>query len=237
MGHKEKYIDKDMLPELLKHAKSNMGFPDDEAPSPSGGSILQQFQSSAAVDVPVLPYIREVLNRELKDPDRIMLPRFMSKLYPLQDMCKKLPDSIPIDSFVAILVGWTSLVEDAVIKDPVDKTLYASLRKVYCGSHLALRAGHNGTYVAQSLISNIKSLYQSMDDTSDCSGLLEHIKRQVEFLSDVSFDVVRDSALSGGAGVVARRNLVLKDWKTDSAQTACALHLPFQGTMMFEEEI
>lgn len=235
--HKGKYIDRDMLAGLLRHVKSNMGFPDDEAPSTSGGPLLRQFQSSSAVDVPVHPFIRDVLQREWVDPDRILLPRFMAKLYPLHDMAVELPDSIPIDSFVASLVGRTSLAEDAVLKDPVDKKVDSSLKKVYSGSHLALRAGIYGTYVSQSLLSDIKSLYQSMDDATDCSSLLEHIERQVEFLSDVSFDVVRASALSSGACVAARRNLVLRDWKTDSAQKACALRLPFKGTMLFGEEL
>lgn len=50
------------------------------------------------------------------------------------------------------LVGRTSLAEDAVVRNPMDKKVDASLRKVYSGSHLALRAGIYGTSVAQSLI-------------------------------------------------------------------------------------
>ncbi|KAJ1199267.1 hypothetical protein NDU88_003105 [Pleurodeles waltl] len=90
----------------------------------------------------------EVIKREWKDPDKIILPRFMAKFYPLQDMAQMLPDSVPIDYFVASLVGRTSLAEDAVIRDSVDKKVDVSLRKYYAGTHLALQAGIYGTYVA-----------------------------------------------------------------------------------------
>ncbi|KAJ1110269.1 hypothetical protein NDU88_007624 [Pleurodeles waltl] len=201
----------------------NMDFPDVEFPDTSSGSLLRQFQSS--VHEPIHPCIQEVIKRERRDPDKIILPRFMAKFYPLQDMAKVFPDSVPIDSFVASL--------DAVIWDSVDKKVDASLKKSYAGNHFALRAGIYGTYVAQSLLSDLKSL----DGSSDCSGLMSLIERQVEFLSDISFDVVWASALAEGACVSAHRNLVLRDWKTDAAHRASALRLPFQGNLLFGAEL
>ncbi|KAJ1169806.1 hypothetical protein NDU88_001696 [Pleurodeles waltl] len=133
--------------------------------------------------VPIHPYIQELIKREWRDPDKIILPRFMAKLYPLQDMAKVLPDLVPIDSFVASLVGRISLADDAVIQDAVDMKVDVSLKKAYSGTHLALRAGIYGTYVAQSLNS-------ALDGSSVCSELMSVIERQVEFLSDISFDVV-----------------------------------------------
>ncbi|KAJ1080837.1 hypothetical protein NDU88_001026 [Pleurodeles waltl] len=100
---------------------------------------------SVPVDVPIYPCIQEVIKWEWRDPDKINLPHFVAKLYPLKDMAKVLPDSMPIDSFVASLVGCTSLAEDAVIQDSVDKKVDVSLRKAYAGTHLALRAGIYGT--------------------------------------------------------------------------------------------
>ena len=47
--------------------------------------------------------------------------------------------------------------------------------------------------------------------------LIEGIERQIEFMLDVSFGIVRAAVLAGGASIAARSNLVLKDWKTDSA--------------------
>ena len=84
------------------------------------------------------------------------MPRFMSKLYPLTDMQTSLREGIPIDSFVASLVGRTSLTEDSVIRDQVDKKADSSLKKVYAGMHLALRAGIYNTYVTQSLLTDFK---------------------------------------------------------------------------------
>ncbi|KAJ1082763.1 hypothetical protein NDU88_002928 [Pleurodeles waltl] len=135
----------------------------------------------------------------------------MAKLYPLQDMAQVLPDSVPIDTFVASFVGRTSLAEDAVIRDLVDKKVDVSLRKSYAGMHLALRDGICGTYVAQSLLSDLKALNNALDGSSDCSELMSLIERQVEFLSDISFDVVRASALAERTCLSARRNLVLRD--------------------------
>ncbi|KAJ1196434.1 hypothetical protein NDU88_000305 [Pleurodeles waltl] len=85
----------------------NMDFPEDEVPDTSSGSLLRQFQSTVPVDVAIHPCIREVIKQEWRDPDKILLPNFMAKLYPLQDMAQVLPDLVPIDSFVASLVGRT----------------------------------------------------------------------------------------------------------------------------------
>ncbi|KAJ1083156.1 hypothetical protein NDU88_003316 [Pleurodeles waltl] len=161
--------------------------------------------------------------RGRKDPDKIILPRVMGKLYPLQDMAQVLPDSVPIDSFVTSLVGCMSLAEDAVIGVPVDKKVDVSLKKSYAGTHLELQAGNYGTYVTQSLLSDLKALNNALDGSSDCSELMSLIERQVEFLLDISFGVVRASALAEGARVSARRNPVLRDWKTDAAQHASLL--------------
>ncbi|KAJ1143935.1 hypothetical protein NDU88_010237 [Pleurodeles waltl] len=116
---------------------------------------------------------------------------------------------VPIDSFVGSLVGCTILAEDVVIQDSVDKKVNVSLKKSYAGTHLALRAGIYGTFVAQAPLSDLKALNNALDGSSDCSELMSLIEHQVEFLSNISFDVVRASALAEGACVSARRNLVL----------------------------
>ncbi|KAJ1191986.1 hypothetical protein NDU88_001299 [Pleurodeles waltl] len=215
----------------------NMNFPEDEVPDTSSGSLLGQFQGSVPVDVPIHPCIQEVIKWEWTDPDKILLPHFMAKLYPLQHMAQVLLDSVPTDSFVTSLVGRTSLAEDAVIWDSVDKKVDVSLKKEYAGTHLALRAAIYGTYIAQSLLSDLKALNSALDGSTDCSGLMSLIEHQVEFLSDISFDVVRVSALAEGACVSARWNLVLWDWKMDAAQRASELRNPFQGNVLFGAEL
>ncbi|KAJ1170769.1 hypothetical protein NDU88_002641 [Pleurodeles waltl] len=201
--------------DLVKHVIVNMGFPDGEIPDTSSASLLCQFQSTVPFDVLIHLCIQEVIEREWNDADKIILPCFMAKLYPLQDMHQVLPDSIPIDSFVASLVGRTSLAKEAV-----DKRVDGSLKKVYSVAHMALRAGIYGIYVAQSLISHLKSLCCALDESSDCTCLLELIQKQEEFFSDITFDVVR--ALAEGVSVSAHWNLVLRDWKMDAAQKSSA---------------
>ncbi|KAJ1155414.1 hypothetical protein NDU88_008144 [Pleurodeles waltl] len=142
-------------------------------------------------------------------------------------MHSRFRNSIPVESFVASLVGHIPLAEEAVIRDPVDKKVDGFLRKMYPGAHLAFHAGIYGTYVAQSLISDIKTVNRALDESSDCSGILELVEKQVEFLSDVFFDEVRASALTEGACVAALQNLVLRDWKTDAVQNASLLKLSF----------
>ncbi|KAJ1216104.1 hypothetical protein NDU88_003710 [Pleurodeles waltl] len=154
---KVKYISRDLLPPLVKHVKVNMDFPGDEVPDNASGSLLRQIQSSVPVDVPINPCIQEVIKREWRDPDKILLPLFIAKLSPLQDMALVLPDSVPIDSFVASLVGRTSLAADEVIQDFLDKTVDVYLKKAYAGTYLALWAGTYGTYIAQSLPSDLKA--------------------------------------------------------------------------------
>ncbi|KAJ1203006.1 hypothetical protein NDU88_006801 [Pleurodeles waltl] len=124
---KSKYISRDLLPPLVKHVKVNMDFPEYEVSDTSSGSLLRQFQSTVPVQVPIPPCIQEVIKREWKDPDKILLPRFMAKLYTSQAIAQVLPDSAPVDSFVASLVGHISLDEDSVIRDAVDRKVDVSL--------------------------------------------------------------------------------------------------------------
>ncbi|KAJ1128453.1 hypothetical protein NDU88_006831 [Pleurodeles waltl] len=172
----------------------------------------------ALIDVQVPAYTHEVLKREWRDHDKIMLLRFMAKSYPFQDMQKDLLDYMPIDHFVANLLGRISLVEDAIIK-------------------AAIRAGICGTYVASSLITNIKSLCRSLKYSSGFSDVLEHTEKQVEYLSDISFDLVQASVLSGGACVADHRNLALKGQRTDSEHKYSASWLPFQWNSLFGPEL
>ncbi|KAJ1175210.1 hypothetical protein NDU88_000501 [Pleurodeles waltl] len=164
------------------------------------------------------------MQREWRDPDKILLLLFMARLNLLHDMQVDLPDFIPVDSIVSSVVGRPSMGKDTMLKDPIDKKVDGSLNKVCSGAHMTLQD--------QSLISDIKSLYRALDESSDCSGILELIERQVKCLSDISFDVVRASALAEAACVADHRNLVLSDWKADAAQKSSVLKLLFQGSLM-----
>ncbi|KAJ1083296.1 hypothetical protein NDU88_003455 [Pleurodeles waltl] len=190
-----KYISKDKLPILVHNVKSNKGFQEDEAPESSSLALLHQFHSSTPVDVPVHSCICDDHYREWHDPDKILMPCFMAKICPLQFYSN---DSILVDAFVTSLVGSTSLADEMILHDPTDKTKDGSLKKVYSGSHAPLWDGIYGTHVAQSLILNLKTLYRALDESSDISGVLDMIEHQVEFLSDISFDVVRAIVLSKG---------------------------------------
>ncbi|KAJ1177414.1 hypothetical protein NDU88_002669 [Pleurodeles waltl] len=138
---KGEYIGKDLLPELLAYVKQNMGFQVKETPESSSlvSSLLWQFQQYTQLDVPGHPDLIGALHREWKDSDKILLPRFMAKLYPISDMQHVLQDSIPIDFFVASLVGHTLLMKDSVSHDQPVKMIDPALRKVYSGAHLVLR--------------------------------------------------------------------------------------------------
>ncbi|KAJ1186882.1 hypothetical protein NDU88_003662 [Pleurodeles waltl] len=227
-----KYIRKDQFPGLVRHVKVNMGFQVRRFMR----LLLLPFYTyfKIQVDVSIHACIKEVMQQEWRDLDKILLPHFMAKLYLLHDMQADFSDSILVNTFVASLVGNTSLAEDAVLMDPVDKKVDGSLSKVYSGVHLALQAGIYGTDVAQSLISILNSLCRALDKSSHYPGILELIERHVEFLSDISFDVIRASALTEGACVPANRNLVLRDWKTDAAPV---LKLQFQGSLLIGPEL
>ncbi|KAJ1162775.1 hypothetical protein NDU88_003240 [Pleurodeles waltl] len=82
-----------------------------------------------------------------------------------------------------------------------------------------------------------QSLYRALDESSDRSGVLELFECQVELLPDVSFDVVRASALAGDACVEAQRNLMLKDWRMDAVQKSSVHRMPFQGSVLFGAEL
>ncbi|KAJ1129828.1 hypothetical protein NDU88_008193 [Pleurodeles waltl] len=209
-----------------------MGFQEDEAPESSSRTLLHQFQSSTPIDVPVHFCLCEVQHRELQDPDKVVLPWFMAKLYQTD-----FPDSIQVDSFVASLVGHTSLAKERWFsRIPRQKGGWFSLEGVLWCSSSPLD-GIYGVYVARSIMSDLKTLYGALDECSDCSGVLDMIELQVVFLSDVSFDVVRAHALAKGACVAARRNLVLRDWRTEVAWRSSALRLPFPGSVLFGADL
>ncbi|KAJ1123452.1 hypothetical protein NDU88_001921 [Pleurodeles waltl] len=104
-----------------------------------------------------------VILQESKDPNHIALAHFMAKLYPLEDMGEKLPGSVQVYSVVASLVG-RSFMADENMKDGADKKVDSSVRKAYAGADLALRAGVYGAYVFQSLLSDFKTLYATMQE-------------------------------------------------------------------------
>ncbi|KAJ1126328.1 hypothetical protein NDU88_004736 [Pleurodeles waltl] len=54
-----------------------------------------------------------------------------------------------------------------------------SFKEVFSRSHLSLRAGIYGTYVVQCLISDLKTMYRSLDESSDISGFVDMIERQI----------------------------------------------------------
>ncbi|KAJ1194977.1 hypothetical protein NDU88_004261 [Pleurodeles waltl] len=74
------------------------GSPDDAVPGTSQDSVLPQFKRLPSMDLPLHQFVMDVVLREWKDPDRIGLPRFMAKLYPLEDVGEKLPDLAQVDS-------------------------------------------------------------------------------------------------------------------------------------------
>ncbi|KAJ1176386.1 hypothetical protein NDU88_001667 [Pleurodeles waltl] len=68
------------------------------------------------------------------------------------------------------------LAEDAISRNAVVKKVDVSLKKAYSGTHLALRAGICGTYLARSLLLDLKALNNVLDGSSDCSGLISLIE-------------------------------------------------------------
>ncbi|KAJ1214810.1 hypothetical protein NDU88_002421 [Pleurodeles waltl] len=170
-----------------------------------------------------------VLLQEWKNPERVAVPRFMAKLYPLEDIEEKLPDSVHVDSFVASLVGWPSTAKENIVKDVADKKVDSSVKKAYVGTHLALRADIYGVYGAQSLLSYFKTLFATMPDGGQCLDLFDSM--------DIAFDSVRTSALSYGASVATRRHLFLKGWNIDAAQRSMSLRLPCTGARLFGQDL
>ena len=68
--------------------------------------------------------------------------------------------------------------------------------------------------------------------------LLYWVKLNIRLSSCWIFHLtVRAFALTGGATIAARRNLVLHDWCTDSDQKASALRVPFDGVTLFGSQL
>ncbi|KAJ1111897.1 hypothetical protein NDU88_000169 [Pleurodeles waltl] len=118
-----------------------MGFPDDAVPGTSQDPVLPQFKRLPSLVLPLHQFVMDVVLQERKDPDHVALPRFMAKLYPLEDIGKKVPDSVQVCSVVASLVGRSSMAEGNMLKDGADKKVDSSVKKAYAGVNLALRAG------------------------------------------------------------------------------------------------
>ncbi|KAJ1162355.1 hypothetical protein NDU88_002823 [Pleurodeles waltl] len=115
-----------------------MGFPEDGVSGSSLDSVLPQFKLLPGVALPNHQFVIGVLLQEWKDPGCIALPRFMSKLYPLEDMDLKLPESVHVDLVVASLVCRSSMAEENILKDGAGKKVDSSVKKAYAGAQLAL---------------------------------------------------------------------------------------------------
>ncbi|KAJ1094169.1 hypothetical protein NDU88_007247 [Pleurodeles waltl] len=116
------------------------------------------------------------------------MPRFMAKLYPLEEMEFKLSENVHRDSIVTGLVGRQSVAEENILMDVADKNVDSSVKKAYARAHLALHAGVHGAYVAQSLSTDLKTLFKTMQEGGQCPDLLETMGRLSEFLLDIAFD-------------------------------------------------
>ena len=91
---------------------------------------------------------------------------------------------------MASLVWRTSITEESILRDQTDKNMDSSFKKSYACAHLAMRAGFYVAYTSQSLISDFKELFKAVQESSECSTLLNSIEKQAKFLSDIAFDVV-----------------------------------------------
>ncbi|KAJ1216363.1 hypothetical protein NDU88_003966 [Pleurodeles waltl] len=105
-----------------------MGFPEDTVPRSSHDSVLPQLKKLPSVALPINQFVMDVLLQEWKDPDRIALLHFMSKLYLLEDKDVKLPDSVHVDPVVGSLVGRSSMAEENILKDGADKRGDSSMK-------------------------------------------------------------------------------------------------------------
>ncbi|KAJ1103836.1 hypothetical protein NDU88_001257 [Pleurodeles waltl] len=110
-----------MLPELLDHIKTNKGLSSKEVAETSKYAVLYQFKKPLNVRVPIYQLVMDVVLNEWKDPDKIIVPRFMSKLYPLERMEEALPDTAHVDPLVVSLVGRSSMSDESALRDPADR--------------------------------------------------------------------------------------------------------------------
>ncbi|KAJ1090079.1 hypothetical protein NDU88_003219 [Pleurodeles waltl] len=188
--HKEKYISKDMLPELLSHVKNNMGLPKEEVTEFCKDVVLLQLKEHINMGVPIHQHVLDLVLNEWKDPDKINVPSVRSRAYPLEGMVEKL-----LDWLVASLEGHSSMAEDSVLRDPADKKIDGALKKV------ALRSGIYGAYMAQSFLSHFEDFFKSMQEGTRCPELLEIMENHDELISNISFDAVQKAALSSRASL------------------------------------
>ena len=64
------------------------------------------------------------------------------------------------------------MAEESILKDQTEKKIDSALKKAYSGSHLAMRAGIYAAYSSQSLISDFKELFKSIQEGTEFSSLL-----------------------------------------------------------------
>ncbi|KAJ1108289.1 hypothetical protein NDU88_005665 [Pleurodeles waltl] len=156
-----------------------MGFSAEAVPSTSRETVLPQFKKLPSTALPIHQFAMDALLNEWRDPEHITLPCFMAKLYTLEEMEGKLPETFHVDSILASLVGRPSMAEENIVKDVANKNVDSSVKKAYAGTHLALRAGVHGAYVAQSLLTDFKTFFKTMQEDGQCPDLLE---RQSEYI-------------------------------------------------------
>ncbi|KAJ1154249.1 hypothetical protein NDU88_007003 [Pleurodeles waltl] len=146
-----------------------------------GGGLLchlpVQFKKLPGAALPIHQFVIDVLLQEWKDPNHITVPRFIAKLYPLEDMEEKMPDSVHADFVVASLGDWSSMMEENILKNVADKNVDSLLKKAHAGVHFTLRAGVYGDNVAQSLLSDFKTIFATLQAGDQCTDLLESMEQ------------------------------------------------------------
>ncbi|KAJ1124841.1 hypothetical protein NDU88_003289 [Pleurodeles waltl] len=147
-----------------------MSFPDNSVPGTSQDCALPQIKRLPRVDLTLHQFVKDGVLQEWKDPECIAIPWFTAKLYPLENMGEKLPDSVQVDSVVAILLGRSSMVEGNILKDGADKEMDSSVKKTCAGANLALRVGVYATYVSQFLLSGFKTLFVTIQEGGSYMG-------------------------------------------------------------------
>uniref|UniRef100_A0A803JDW7 Lamina-associated polypeptide 2 alpha C-terminal domain-containing protein n=1 Tax=Xenopus tropicalis TaxID=8364 RepID=A0A803JDW7_XENTR len=226
------------MPRLIKEVCKVIS-PKESTQTSSSAQDFPFFSQKKALNFPVHPSVKNLIEQEWKNPGKKPESSKRFKLmFPFENKDIEEWENPPkVDTPVARLSKRTTIpVEEAAIKDQMDRRAERALRRSYISGALVCKPSLAAVSVSRSLKHWINTLEEDIDSGISRDVLLDMlypIKLAVDFLCDVSVDTLKLGARTMALSTAGRRALWLKAWAADSASKNSLISMPFEPGKLF----
>ncbi|KAE8628492.1 hypothetical protein XENTR_v10000040 [Xenopus tropicalis] len=226
------------MPRLLKEVCKVIS-PRDTVQADPNTQEFPFFVQKKALSFPVHPSVKNLIEQEWKDPGKKPEASKRFKLmFPFETKDVEEWENPPkVDVPVARLSKRTTIpVEEAAIKDQMDRRAECALRRSYISGASICKPSLAAVSVSRSLKHWLNALEEDIDSGTSRDVLLDMlypIKLATDFLCDVAVDTLKLGARTMALSTAGRRALWLKAWAADSASKNTLISMPFEPGKLF----